>query len=126
MIHPRPGKIPRLQALPKYQVDALVRWLVDDKLTYATARAKLRSEYSVTTTESGLSKFWHDVCVPRMSARSLAEQDRPGSEGRLLVEVQIRLLPDSTISVRVNGAEAAALSVPNIMMQTPAGESQHA
>jgi len=92
------------------QIDALVKWLAEDKLTYAQARQRLKTEFGVVTTDSALSGFWQQVVAPRQWAKLVtAERAKVFvGESRILLEIQVRAEADNTLRITVSGPAAAA------------------
>ena len=106
------GIIPRLQQMPPAHVDALVRWLAEDKLTYDQARQKLKAEFGVETSNSALSTFWHQVVAPRQWAH-LVNAERAKAfvgESKIILEIQVRAEADNTLRITVSGPGAAVPS----------------
>ena len=103
----KPSAIPRLEQLPAEQTAALVRWLTEDHLSYAQALARLKAEFSVKTSPAALSAFWHSVCVPRQAIERM-RRDMAAVKGKVLVEIQIRSLPDRSLNVAVVGGQVPA------------------
>ncbi len=103
----KPGSIPLLERLPGAQKDALFRWLTEEHLTYAQAQARLRAEFDVKTTAASLSAFWHSVCFPRRAVELMGTQ-ASAVRGKVLVEIKIRALEDSGLSVSIVGGEVGS------------------
>jgi hypothetical protein len=104
----KPGMIPRLQQMEAEQVDTLVRWLAEEKLTYGQARIRLKSEFGVETSCSALSAFWQQVVAPRQWAK-LVTAERAKTfvgESRLILEIQVRAEADNTLRITVSGPSA--------------------
>jgi hypothetical protein len=59
----------KLMALPAAQREQLVRWLVQDKLTYDVITRRLREEFGVVSSSAGISRFWQTQCAPALIAK---------------------------------------------------------
>lgn len=59
---PKPRADSKLASLPENQREMLRRWLVDENLSYAAARARLREDFGVETSERALSRFYATEC----------------------------------------------------------------
>lgn len=109
----KPGIVPRLQSLPLDQREALIKWLVEENLAYDKARARLKTEFGVQTSKSALSNFWTQVCEPRRFTDVMrAERERSTTvrPGRLILEIQMRVNSDNTLSISVSGPAIDSLS----------------
>lgn len=95
------GITPRLEQLPSDQFNALVSWLVDERLTYEQAKSRLYTTFGVKTCAASLSAFWRSICGPLKWARKA--QVGASSENNPLLEIQIRAMPDQTISISILG-----------------------
>lgn len=104
MKNQKPAKIPLLQQLPAVQFETLIHWLIAENMPYKKARRRLAAEFGVSTTESGLCKFWQQVCIPRINAPQRTMPLHVGIQGRTLVEIQVRLMPDNTLGIVLNGS----------------------
>lgn len=101
--------MPRLQQMQPGQIDSLVRWLVEEKLTYAQARSRLKAEFGVAVTLTAISHFWHEVVLPRRFSEAAAIERAKAfvGAGRLLLEIQVRAEADNTLRITVSGGTAA-------------------
>lgn len=54
----------KIGALPPEQRRALVKWLVEDKVTYAEASARLRQQFQASISIDSIFHFWHRHCAP--------------------------------------------------------------
>lgn len=93
--------IPRLEQLPPDQFNALVSWLVDERLTYAQAEARLFTSFGVKTCAASLSGFWRSICGPLQWVRHA--QAAASSQTKALLEIQIHALPGQPVSICILG-----------------------
>lgn len=72
---PKPRSDAKLKSLPPNQRDMLIRWLVDENVSYEKARERLREDFGVETSTGALSAFYSNECftVRYGQARDLAE-----------------------------------------------------
>jgi hypothetical protein len=58
----KPRSDAKLLSMPPHYKEALIRWLTEDNLSYAEAKARLKEEYSVNTSTGALSQFYATQC----------------------------------------------------------------
>ena len=63
----------KLAALTAGQSQALLRWLNQDKVTYAVAREKLLNKFGVSLSIWAISTFWHRHNAPQAPVSANAE-----------------------------------------------------
>lgn len=108
---PKRGTIPKLEQLPESQKSALVGWLTNEGLTYTQAQHRLKSEFGVIACVSSFSAFYHNVCEPRRFAARAAQMDADTRIGRLLLQIDVRAMPDQSLSISVRGPAAQPAQV---------------
>lgn len=72
----KPRSDSKLKSLPPHYKSQLIRWLIDENMSYADAKARLRAEFSVSTSEGALSSFYATECFALRSseAKAFAEE----------------------------------------------------
>lgn len=58
----KPRSDAKLLGLPPHYKEALIRWLTEENLSYVDARARLKKEFSVSTSLAALSQFYTTQC----------------------------------------------------------------
>lgn len=58
----KPRSDAKLLGMPPHYQQALIRWLTEDNMSYVEARARLKEEYSVSTSLAALSQFYTTQC----------------------------------------------------------------
>lgn len=78
----KPRSNAKLKSLPPHQREMLVRWLVDENLSYENAKDRLEQDFNVTTSVGALSNFYATECWEQSSqqARDFAEQVRQAAK----------------------------------------------
>lgn len=106
---PKPAKIPVLLQLPASQREELCTWLMEEKVTYDEARKRLAKEFNVKAGNAALSVFWARVCEPRKWARE-RRAEAEAKEGRLLLNISVRVGANNTLEITVGGPAAEQVS----------------
>jgi hypothetical protein len=60
----------KLGSLSQAQRDQLVRWLLEDRLTYEAAVDRVAKEFGVHTSMTGMHNFYQKVCAVRLNRRN--------------------------------------------------------
>lgn len=86
----------KLEALPDNQRDMLIRWFVEENISYDNARDRLREDFNVSTSNDALSRFWQKHCWRQQAtqAKSLAAGVRSilAGSGAEFNEATLRLI----------------------------------
>jgi hypothetical protein len=71
----KPRSDAKLLGMPPHYKEALIRWLTEDNLSYVDARARLKEEFSVSTSLAALSQFYTSQCfsLRYSQAREIAD-----------------------------------------------------
>jgi hypothetical protein len=86
----------KLGKLTAAQQDSLIRWLRDDKLTYAAARERLVKEFGVKVSDCALSRFWQRHVLPAGAESSTVDSD-------ILLDVVIKSIGPVRLIVKKKG-----------------------
>jgi len=72
----KPNSNAKLRNLPPEQKTALTDWLVDEGISYAEAKDRLKEEFGISTSTGALSNFWDKECftLKFRRARTVAEE----------------------------------------------------
>lgn len=98
---PNPGSWEML--LSPEQVQQLACWMVDEKLTYAKTKARLREKFNIRMGEASLKTFWDRFCAPRLVQTQLLEEARArGISGAVKINIEC----SQPVVVFINGREA--------------------
>ncbi|GEM_PF-4602689 len=60
----------KLEALPDNQRDMLIRWFVDENISYDAARDRLLEDFNVATSNDALSRFWQKHCFRQAATQA--------------------------------------------------------
>ncbi len=60
----------KLDALPENQREMLVRWFVEENVSYDVARERLRDDFNVATSNDALSRFWQQHCFRQAATQA--------------------------------------------------------
>lgn len=71
----KPRSDAKLLSLPPHYKETLIRWLTEENVNYDEARARLKKEFSVTTSNRALSQFYATQCfsLSYSEAREIAD-----------------------------------------------------
>ena len=86
----RPSKI---RALTPVQRETLLRWLSEDKVIYAVAKARLQKDFGVVLAISTISRFWQAQVQP----------NRPAQDADVLLDVVIQSAAPVRLIVKRKG-----------------------